>query len=149
MKTSLLVVASLVFGPAPLALRIPNSLVAESAADEVSRMEERLRQAKLNNDVAALERIFGDAYVGTNQNGNSRNKQQAIDLFRTFRIHSLTIDRASVRVTHNVAIVTGSQTERNDAGTDRMLFTRVYVDTENGWELVSSSQFRDPRLTQR
>jgi TonB family protein len=39
-------------------------------------------------------------------------------------------------------------TEVNDTGVDRMLFMRVWrKDPIQGWRLVSSAQFRDPRLT--
>jgi hypothetical protein len=147
MKTAFVVAALLALGLAPLVVRAQNPPVAESGvADEIRQAEERFRLAKLSHDVATLERILNDAFVETNQNGRSRDKRQTIDLFRTFPIESLTTDRFSVRVSHNVALVTGSQTERNNSGIDRMLFTRVYVGTENGWELVSSSQFRDPRV---
>jgi hypothetical protein len=39
------------------------------------------------------------------------------------------------------AMVTGTQTED---GTERMLFTRIYVKRSTGWQLLASMQFRDP-----
>ena len=74
--------------PAVLAQRLAErQLTVESVvADEVRQAEERFRRAKLSNDVAVLQRIVDEAYVGTNQNGNSRDKRQMIDLFRTFPV---------------------------------------------------------------
>jgi hypothetical protein len=47
-----------------------------------------------------------------------------------------------IRVSDNAAVVNGSQTEVNDSGTDRMLFTRVYIGGQQ--RLLASSQFRNP-----
>ena len=56
--------------------------------------------------------------------------------------------RASVRFSGANATVAGEQTEVNDTGIDRMLFTRVYVPTGAGsWLLLSNTQFRNPRST--
>jgi hypothetical protein len=46
------------------------------------------------------------------------------------------------------AVVTGSQTEVNTAGTDRMLYMRVYSAGTAGWQLAACMQYRDPRLSQ-
>lgn len=108
-------------------------------------LEDEFRLAKLRNDVAGLARILDELFQETNQNGNLRNKAETLALFEAFPIASLTTDSSSVRVTDNVAVVTGSQTEVNGTGTDHMLFTRVYVNSQGRWRLLSSAQFRDPR----
>jgi hypothetical protein len=73
----------------------------------------------------ALDRILSADFYGTNKNGNSRNKREATELFTTFPIQSLVVDRASIRFSGANATVSGEQTEVNDTGIDRMLFTRV------------------------
>ena len=108
-------------------------------------LEEEFRLAKLRNDVSTLARILDDFFQETNQNGNVRNKTEMLALFEAFPIASLTTDSSGVRLTDNVAVATGSQTEVNGTGTDRMLFTRVYVNSQGRWRLLSSTQFRDPR----
>ena len=113
---------------------------------QISDIEEQFRVAKLRNDVRRLDGILDENFVETNQNGNSRTKNQTIELFRSFPIQSLTTDSSAVRVAGNAALVTGSQTEVNGTGTDRMLFTRVYVKTGDRWRLLASSQFRNPKL---
>lgn len=118
---------------------------AQSVADDVMKADEAYRLAKINRDIPALERILADRFNETNQNGNSRDKAQTIQLFRGFLIPSLTTDSFDVRVTGGTAMVTGRQTE----GSERMLFTRVYVMSSTGWQLLSSMQFRDPRFEPR
>jgi hypothetical protein len=114
---------------------------------DVLRVDEEFRLAKLANDVQAMERLLSDEFFETNQNGNSRDKAQALELWSTFKISSLTTDRATIRLAENIATMTGEQTEVNGTGIDRMLFARVYVRSEtNGWQLLSSTQFRNPKL---
>lgn len=117
-------------------------------APQVIAVEEAYRVAKLHHDVQALDQILSADFYGTNQNGNSLNKREAIELFTAFPIQSLVVDRASIRFSNANATVTGEQTEVNDTGIDRMLFTRVYVPNGAGsWLLLSNTQFRNPRST--
>ena len=129
--------------------------VTASKAQERSRggvearirdIEEQFRVAKLENDVRSLESILDESFVETNQNGNSRTKKEIVELFRSFPVQSLKTDSSTIRVSDNAAVVTGSQTEVNDTGTDRMLFTRVYIRSGDRWRLLASSQFRNPKL---
>jgi allophanate hydrolase subunit 1 len=68
-----------------------------------------------------------------------------LELFRTFKIASLKTTRATVRASDNAVTISGEQTGINASGTDRMLFTRVYVmESPNSWKLLASTQFRKP-----
>jgi hypothetical protein len=109
--------------------------------DDVMKIDEVYRLAKLNRDIKVLDRILADAFNETNQNGNTRDKAQTIELWKSFSISSLTTDTHQVQVAGNTAMVTGTQTEN---GAERMLFTRVYVNSSAGWQLLSSMQFRNP-----
>jgi hypothetical protein len=117
-----------------------------SAEAQVLKAEEEFRFAKLTNDTRTLTRVLADGFSETNQNGNTRDKAQMIELFEGFPIKLLTIDSARLRVTGDTAVVTGTQTEVNSCGTDRMLFTRVYIRERGGWRLLASTQFRDPEV---
>ena len=108
--------------------------------------DEQWRQAKLANDLSLMAQVVSEDFFETNQNGNSRNKAQMLDLWSTIKITSLTTDRATIRLSSDTATITGQQTEVNATGTDRMLFTRVYVKGKDAsWQLLSSTQFRDPQ----
>jgi Domain of unknown function (DUF4440) len=132
----------------PIAIAIAAILAAvgplaasPDARDEVMKADEAYRLAKLHQDTSELQRILADAFNETNQNGNSRNKKQTIELWKWFSITSLTTDTSEVRVAGDTAMVTGTQTEN---GSEHMLFTRVYVRGPGGWHLLASMQFRDP-----
>jgi Domain of unknown function (DUF4440) len=111
----------------------------------VLSLDDRFRLAKLSNDPGMLANILSDEFVETTQNGNTRNKTEMIDLFRSFKIVSLETTRATIRAGDNAVTITGEQTEINASGTDRMLFTRVYVrEASDGWKLLASAQSRKP-----
>jgi hypothetical protein len=115
----------------------------DSAA--VLQTDDAWQRAKLTADLPALARITADEFYEMNQNGNGRNKAETLALWKGFRVESLTTDSRNVRVAGNAASVTGTQTEVNGTGTDRMLFTRVYIRRGSVWQLLSSMQFRDPK----
>ncbi|PYQ87305.1 MAG: hypothetical protein DMG02_20975, partial [Acidobacteria bacterium] len=120
-----LVALALLIGVVVAWLVVRSSGVQEINRDgveaQIRDIEEQFRVAKLTNDVESLDRILDKSFVETNQNGNSRTKNEAIELFRSFSIQSLKTDSSTIRVSDNAAVVTGSQTEVNDTGTDRML----------------------------
>jgi limonene-1,2-epoxide hydrolase len=126
---------------ASMQFRNPVSSAVPSIESDVMKADEDFRLAKLNRDTKALDRILADGYFGTNQSGTSRDKAEMIELWRTFSISSLTTDTHRVRFAGDTAMVTGTQTED---GTERMLFTRVYVKGSTGWQLLSSMQYLDP-----
>jgi hypothetical protein len=107
---------------------------------EVLKVEDAFRLAKLQNDIEALRQILADEYTGVNQYGARRDKTEAVELFRTFKLSSLTRAEADVRLAGGVAIVTGTQTEVNPAGKEKLVFTRVYVRRGVRWQLLSSTQ---------
>jgi hypothetical protein len=112
----------------------------------VMNVEEQFRLAQLNNDTQALKRILAEKFSETNQNGNSRNKAETIELWTTFQISERTIEKAEIRLTGNTAVVTGSEREENGTGVDRMLFMRTYIRTSTGWQLLGAVHFRNPKL---
>ena len=130
-----------------LALFLAFSLDAQrgfpTVNDEIMKVEETYRVAKLNRDINTLNLILAEGFNETNQNGNSRNKTETLDLWRTFVIESLTTDSYEVRVSASTAMVLGTQTEN---GYEHMLFTRVYVKGRDGWKLFASMQYRNPKL---
>jgi hypothetical protein len=137
------VVASVQLSQARSQVAVGGSRGVEASA--IAGLEEQFRLAKLQNDVSTLSRILDEGFVETNQNGTVRDKTEMLALFEAFPISSLTTDSSTVRLTENAAVVTGSQTEVNATGTDRMLFTRVYVNSQGRWRLLSSAQSRAPR----
>jgi hypothetical protein len=121
----------------------PKPKEATSTTADVMAVDEAFRLAKLRQDTGSLNRILAETFNGTNQNGNSRNKAEALELWKSFSIASLTTDTSEVRLSGDTAVVIGTQTENR---TEHMLFTRVYVKRSNNWQLLSSVQFRNPKI---
>jgi hypothetical protein len=139
--------AVLLFGVATAGYAQSAAAPKASSADEraVMDVEEQFRLAQLNNDTQALNRILEENFYETNQNGNSRNKAETIRLWTTFHISARTTEQSEIRLTGDTALVTGSETERNGTGVDRMLFMRTYVRTNSGWRLIGAVHFRNPK----
>lgn len=126
------------------AMAAQSAAAATPAEAAVLAADEAYRLAKLHKDISALQRILAEQFNETNQNGNSRNKAETLDLWKWFSIDSLTTERAEVRVNGDTATVLGSQTED---GSEHMLFSRVYQKLPDGWKLLASMQFRNPQPT--
>src|ERR1700736_1896955 len=124
-----------------LILTASQSRSQDHSADQnaVLKVDEAFRRAKQENDTATLRRIMANNYVGTNQFGDTRNKAELLELFTSLSLKSVTSKPSLVRITGDVAVVTGSQSEVNGNGFDRMLFMRVFVrNREAGeWQLLA------------
>ena len=115
----------------------------------ISKLEEDCRVAKLQNDTETLGRIVADDYYGINQNGSPRDKAQLLELFKVFKITSLEVEIARIRVSGDNAVVAGRQREvvgcrTADCPPEIALFLRTYVRRESGWQLLTNAHFVDP-----
>jgi hypothetical protein len=126
----------------------PKAGIKYSAPPEISvvaSLDEKLRMARLSNNTEALAGLLSEDFVETDQNASSRNKVELIERVRTFRINSLETIRATIRSSGQAVTIVGEQTEVNPSGTDRMVFTRLYVQAPSKeWRLLASTQFRKP-----
>lgn len=119
---------------------------ASSSDGAIRLVEERLIQATLTNDIPALTALLDDDYVAVIQAGTTLTKAEAIEMYRRLRFQTLTVTPESIRITGDVATVTGTQVEVRTQGSDSMLFAHVWTRRPNGdWRLRSNTQFRDPR----
>jgi hypothetical protein len=107
---------------------------------QVLKAEDDFRLVKLHNDTEALRRIIADEFIGVNQYDARRNKDEFIELFKTFPTAGLTCSGMDVRLNGDTAIVTGSMNEVHPGLTENLAFTRVYVKRDGRWLLLSSSQ---------
>lgn len=122
-----------------LLLVISIATVRAAAPDtktEVLKVEAAFSEAKIHKDVAALDRILADDYLGFNQWGARRDKKEVIELFRTYEIKSLVPTHVNVRVADDIAIIDGVMNEDQS----KFFFMRTYVKRQGRWLLLSSTQ---------
>jgi ketosteroid isomerase-like protein len=125
----------------------PGADAASPEAQLLRKQEEALRLARLNNDVAALEQLVAEDYVGTNQYGERRNKASLVQLYApgNIKVHEFTMGKFTVRLSGDVAIVSGEHSERTGSNAlGHQLFTHVWVKRDGRWQLLSNTQFIDP-----
>lgn len=110
---------------------------------QIEMLEEQWRQAILTNNVAAMNDLLSDDYVGISANGTVENKAQAVAQRRagTMRITSLDISDIHIRLYGDTAVVTsvadlvGSNGDSDISGKYR--YTRVYALRRGSWKIVS------------
>ena len=111
--------------------------------NEVLRADEELRQAFLQHDGAALNRLLADDWKVIHVNGREQTKAQFIDALQSGRAKFLSIelDQTEVRLYGETAIVTARWTNtiefkgERSSGRDRV--TRVWVKQPEGWRAVT------------
>ena len=119
--------------------------VADQSADknEVLRVDEELRQAFLQHDAAALNRLLADDWKVIHVNGREQTKAQFIDAIQSGRAKFLSIelDQIEVRLYGDTAIVTARWSNtiefKGEQSTGRDRVTRVWVKRPEGWRAVT------------
>lgn len=110
---------------------------------EIEALEMQWRQAQLSNDVAVMDRLLADDYVGISASGIIENKTEALALRRagTLHITNLDLNDLKVRIYGDTAVVTsradlaGTSGSSDIGGTYR--YTRVYNKRYGQWKIVS------------
>ena len=110
---------------------------------ELQRLETDWNTAHMRGDAAALDRIFADDLVVQVPGMRAMTKSDSLGVFASGR---MTFDRyesseTKVRLYGTAAVVTGRiRRTRTNGGTtydDDWRFTKVYLRTAKGWQVVS------------
>lgn len=110
---------------------------------EIENLESQWRTAILQNDVATVNRLLADDYLGINPNGTLETKADALAVRRsgTVKISSIDPINMKVRVYGETAVVTSQvSVEGHDGDRDisgRYHYTRVYSRRSGEWKIVS------------
>jgi ketosteroid isomerase-like protein len=115
---------------------------------EIENLESQWRTALVQNDVATINRLLADDYLGINPNGTLETKADALAQQRsgTVKISSIAPDNVKIRVYGDTAVVTsqvdleGRDGDRDISG--RYHYTRVYSRRDGEWKVVSFEQSR-------
>ena len=111
----------------------------------ILRLESEGREATLQNDLVANDRLLADNWVNVNPDGSVTTKAKLIELLKagSFKILSIENDEVVVRVYGDGAVVTGRSTTKragqgDDIVTRQVRFTRVYAKQQGKWQVVSA-----------
>jgi ketosteroid isomerase-like protein len=145
MKQTLVVMMLLLFVSPIIQGQTSGVSQSNSAEQTLTRLEREKDAAYLHGDKAAIERIYGDDYIGINARGGTSSKKDIID-FITMRggaYESYSSQDITVRVFGDTAVVTGSYSfkyskviEGNDDNQYR--YTNIYVKRQAGWQIVAA-----------
>src|SRR4029077_9510881 len=115
-----------------------------SVEQVIRKLDNERIQAQIHADVAALQRIYADDFIGVGPSGTVRTKPQVISDFTSgvLRFQSITTDDVRVRVYGNAAVETGLSTmngqDKGNAVPHDTRFTRVWVKKQGRWRLVAN-----------
>ena len=130
---------------------LPNHAQRDSK-QQILDLEQQWRTATLNCDVALMDKLLSEDYVGISWTGQMNNKSSQLDRLRnrTLTISHMDLFDQKVKVVESVAIVT-SRAEvvgTNDGAQidDTFRYTRVYQRLPGGvWKITNFEATRLPR----
>ncbi len=121
------------------------------AKRQVEALEEQWRQAQLVGDVAAMDKLLSDDYIGITMTGQVNTKTQQLDRMRMHKIALTKLDlgERQVKLIGSIAIVTSrAEVEGTNEGAPvkgTYRYTRVYQRLPNGaWKITSFEATRVP-----
>ena len=121
------------------------------AKRQVEALEEQWRQAQLVGDVAAMDKLLSDDYIGITMTGQVNTKTQQLDRMRMHKIAQTKLDLGDrqVKLIGAIAIVTSrAEVEGTNEGAPvkgTYRYTRVYQRLPSGgWKITSFEATRVP-----
>ncbi len=154
----LTLVASLCLCALPMAARavpLPGGLsrhvAKRDAREQVADLEQQWRTATLTGDVAGLDKLLSDDYVGISWTGQVNTKSAQLDRLRnrSLLITRMDLTDLKVKVVGSVAIVTShSDIQGTNDGVElkgTFLYTRIYQRNPAGlWKITNFEATRVP-----
>jgi ketosteroid isomerase-like protein len=122
-----------------------------AAKQQVEAMEEQWRKAQLGGDVATMDKLLSDDYIGISMTGQVNTKAQQLDRMRMHKIALTKLDlgERQVKLVGSIAIVTSrAEVEGTNEGAavkGTYRYTRVYQRLPSGeWKITSFEATRVP-----
>jgi ketosteroid isomerase-like protein len=142
------VLASLLLFAVPAALSLPTpgflpKRETRAVHKQIEGLEMEWRQAQVDNDIAVIDHLLADDYVGISANGTIETKSQTIAQRKagTIRIKALDLDDLKVRLYGDTAVVTSKADLQGVNGqsdiSGKYRYTRVYNRRLGQWKIVS------------
>ena len=121
------------------------------AKRQVEALEEQWRQAQLVGDVAVMDKLLSDDYIGITMTGQVNTKTQQLDRMRMHKmaLTKLDLGERQVKLIGSIAIVTSrAEVEGTNEGAPvkgTYRYTRVYQRLPSGgWKITSFEATRVP-----
>lgn len=121
------------------------------AKRQVEALEEQWRQAQLSGDVATMDSLLSDDYIGISMTGQVNTKMQQLDRMRNHKLalSKLDLGEMQVKLVGAIAIVTSrAEVEGTNEGVPvkgTYRYTRVYQRLPSGiWKITSFEATRVP-----
>lgn len=112
--------------------------------EEVLQVDQERVQALLHNDASALDRIYAEELIFTNQYGVVRDKAYWTAIARAgeFKFDSYTREDVRVRIYGETAVVTGrflatGQVRGSKIRENQLRYICVYLKRDGRWQLVA------------
>jgi ketosteroid isomerase-like protein len=119
---------------------------------QVEELEQQWRTAQLAGDVAAMDKLLSEDYIGISINGQVNTKAQQLERISTRRvaITKLDLSEMKVKLIGSIAIVTSRAqvegTSDNVSVKGNYRYTRVYQHLPSGaWKITSFEATRIPQ----
>lgn len=122
------------------------------AREQIEDMERQFQQAQLSGDVAAMDKLLSDDYLGIGASGELSTKAQQLDHMRNrmLVISKLQTSDEKIKIVGQIAIVTSLATVEGQLDGTPLhgiyRYTRVYQRLPNGsWKVTSFEATRRAR----
>jgi len=141
----------------PASAKGPKTAKKPDFKRQVEQLEELWRVAQINDDIAGMDRLLSDDYVGITMNGQVVTKTQQLDRMRTrqYTLTKIDLNDVKVKLIGTTAIVTcQAEVEGTNEGTSihgTYRYTRVYSRLPSGaWKITNFEATRvGPRQEDR
>lgn len=140
---TLLLLAALVLAPAR-AQKKTRADRASADAHALTELEMKWVSALMKSDTTALDEIFADGYVDTDELSQRSDKQGVLSVLKSgdLKMESIKLSDMKVYVYGDAAVVIGSSAQvgnfKGQAVAPKIMFTDTFVKQKGKWRAVAS-----------
>jgi ketosteroid isomerase-like protein len=141
--TAVLLLATAILTPAKAKEHSP-AQGTDATKQALIRLENRWVDALMKADVAALDSIFADSFVDTDEHSHRSDKQGVLSVLKSgeLKIESIKLSDMRVYDYGDAAVVTGSASQagnfKGESFAAKIVFTDTFVRQNGKWKAVAS-----------
>jgi ketosteroid isomerase-like protein len=117
---------------------------SDAAKQELIHVENNWVDALVKSDVTALDAIFADSYVDTDEHSHRGNKEDVLSVLKSgdLKLSSIKLSDMQVHVYGEAAVVIGNATQQGTflggPVATKIIFTDTFVKQKGKWRAVAS-----------